>query len=224
MRARVQRNLKMTDKQIERQVPEKNNAGSHANFGDEILTALKEHANIPKLPGGAEPLMGLFGHNGIEVPNKCEPIAHKPTTLDQLQHTSQDQLACLYHSSAAGKMPDGNTDGKAIFMPGSALGTGLSDFANTVWKGKVFDTHGGLVNKILGQQIVKAEVSKGSSWLDGKQSTIIDYKNTSLVAGWIRDEIREVSPGLYLGVAYARLPGNGRYPALFFALDANKKH
>src|SRR5947209_6122579 len=131
----------MTDKAVERPVPAAKDDGARANFADEVLNAFKQNALRQNAPD-AEQAQSLFGHTGIEVPNKCQPIAHRPTTLEQLSTTSQDQLACLYHNSAAGKMPDGNTDGKAIFMPGTALGTGLSDIANTVWKGKVFDMHG----------------------------------------------------------------------------------
>ena len=31
---------------------------------------------------------------------------------------------------------------------------------------------------------------------------MLDYSKTSLIAHWIRDEIREVSPGIYLGLVY----------------------
>jgi hypothetical protein len=31
---------------------------------------------------------------------------------------------------------------------------------------------------------------------------VLDYSKTSLVAHYIRDEIREVSPGVYLGLVY----------------------
>ena len=31
---------------------------------------------------------------------------------------------------------------------------------------------------------------------------MLDYSQTSIVAHWIRDEIRLVSPGLYLGVVF----------------------
>jgi hypothetical protein len=47
-----------------------------------------------------------------------------------------------------------------------------------------------------------AKVYKGPSWLDGKECSALDYPETSLVAGWIRDEIREIGPGLYLGRVY----------------------
>jgi len=45
-------------------------------------------------------------------------------------------------------------------------------------------------------------VYRDESWFDGKEAIILDYSKTSLVAHWIRDEIREVAPGLYLGIVY----------------------
>jgi hypothetical protein len=45
-------------------------------------------------------------------------------------------------------------------------------------------------------------VYKGPSWLDNKECIVLDYSETSLVAEWIRDEIREVAPHLYLGNVY----------------------
>jgi hypothetical protein len=35
--------------------------------------------------------------------------------------------------------------------------------------------------------------------MDGKETIIIDYSTTSFVAKKVRDEIREVEPGVYLG-------------------------
>lgn len=160
----------------------------------------------------------------LEVPNKCSKDGTTPSTLEQLSKAPKDELACIYKHSSAGKMPNGSTDGKAMFMPGTLLGKGLDHIADGVWAGKVFNMEkGGLINRILGLELVKAEVKRGPSWMDGKESIIVDYKNTSLVAGFLRDEIREVKPGLYLGVAYARAPFNNHFPALYFALDANKK-
>jgi hypothetical protein len=61
-----------------------------------------------------------------------------------------------------------------------------------------------LRNKILpfGLNAIIAKVYKGESWLDGKECIVLDYSDTSLVAQWIRDEIREISPGIYLGKVY----------------------
>jgi hypothetical protein len=40
------------------------------------------------------------------------------------------------------------------------------------------------------------------SLLDGKNCIVLDYSKTSLIAHWIRDEIREVGTNLYLGIVY----------------------
>jgi hypothetical protein len=46
------------------------------------------------------------------------------------------------------------------------------------------------------------QVYRGPSWLDGKDCIVLDYSETSLLAQWIRDEIRQIEPGLYLGKVY----------------------
>ena len=63
---------------------------------------------------------------------------------------------------------------------------------------------GELRNEILpfGIKAVRAAVYKDSSWLDQKETIVLDYSKTSLIAHWIRDEIREVGPGVYLGLVY----------------------
>ena len=38
--------------------------------------------------------------------------------------------------------------------------------------------------------------------LDGKECVVLDYSETSLLAHWIRDEIRLIGPGFYLGKVY----------------------
>ncbi len=63
---------------------------------------------------------------------------------------------------------------------------------------------GQLKNRILpfGLNAIIAKVYKGPSWLDNKECIVLDYSETSLVAHWIRDEIRQIQPGLYLGKVY----------------------
>jgi hypothetical protein len=83
------------------------------------------------------------------------------------------------------------------------------DIANAInifaWQGKTFDgKHGVLRNRIsvLGLNAIVAEVYKGPSWLDQKECIILDYSKTSTVAQWVRDEIRQIGPKLYLGKVY----------------------
>jgi hypothetical protein len=69
----------------------------------------------------------------------------------------------------------------------------------------VFDAEKGVLkNKVspFGVQAIVAKVYKGDSWLDQKECIVLDYSETSLVAHWIRDEIRLISPGFYLGKVY----------------------
>ena len=47
-----------------------------------------------------------------------------------------------------------------------------------------------------------ASVYAGPSWMDGKDCVVLDYSQTSMLAHWIRDEIRLVSPNFYLGKVY----------------------
>ena len=82
----------------------------------------------------------------------------------------------------------------------------------------MIDRDGGhLVNLVspLRMRAIKAKLYEGDSWLDGAPSIFIDYSTTSLVARWVHDEIREVAPGLFLGLVYVR---KRRLP-LRFALD-----
>ena len=92
----------------------------------------------------------------------------------------------------------------------SRLGTPFSEAIAAcinifAWKGKLFDAKDGFLrNEILpfGLKAIVARVYKAPSWLDGKECIVLDYSQTSLVASHIRDEIRLVDPGFYLGKVY----------------------
>ena len=119
---------------------------------------------------------------------------------------SQKELDDLFTKSPVGDIPDGEAQGTAIIAPGSKyssdLATIISHFA---WQGKTFDGKKGLLkNRILpfGFNAILARIYKSPSWLDGKECIVLDYSDTSLVAQWIRDEIRQIGPGLYLGKVY----------------------
>ena len=54
----------------------------------------------------------------------------------------------------------------------------------------------------FGLKAIVARVYKAPSWLDGKECIVLDYSETSLVAEHVRDEIRLVDTGFYLGKVY----------------------
>ena len=145
------------------------------------------------------------------------------TTADGLLEMSPVQLDALFQESPAGAIPEGHGDGTVVAFGGTALARPVARLARAVaWKGKTFSpaTHD-LKNEIgpLGIHAVRAMVYEQDSWLDGRPCIVLDYSRTSFVAGWIRDEIREVSPGLYLGIVWGvgRVFG-GRKLVLRFAL------
>lgn len=126
--------------------------------------------------------------------------------VQQLLKMSQEDLDKLFTASPAGPIPSGEATGTAIIAPGTRFSSDISEFiSNFAWQGKVFDDkHNVLRNKILpfGLNAIIAKVYKGDSWLDQKECIVLDYSETSLVARWIRDEIREIGPKLYLGKVY----------------------
>ena len=126
--------------------------------------------------------------------------------VPQLLTMSQAQLDELFTNSPTGEIPDGEAAGTAIVAPGSSYNANVASFINHFgWQGKVFDAKKAqLKNRILpfGLNASIAKVYKAPSWLDGKECIVLDYSETSLVAHWIRDEIRLIGPGLYLGKVY----------------------
>ena len=135
-----------------------------------------------------------------------------------LMQMSQAQLDDLFTKSVAGPIPDGPATGTAIIAPGTVFSPAIAQAINFfAWQGKTFDgPHGVLRNRIsvLGLNAIVAEVYKGPSWYDQKECIVLDYSKTSTVAGWIRDEIRQLEPGIYLGKVYG-----GEKPLINFALQ-----
>jgi hypothetical protein len=126
--------------------------------------------------------------------------------VPQLLGMSQSQLDELFSKSPAGEIPNGEGKGTAIVAPGTTYTQDIAQFISFfAWQGKVFDAKNGVLrNKILplGLNAIVAKVYKGQSWLDNKECIVLDYSETSLVARWIRDEIRQIGPKMYLGKVY----------------------
>src|SRR5512146_2569147 len=119
---------------------------------------------------------------------------------------TQTQRYGLFSASPPGDIPNGEAKGTAIIAPGTQFSESIAQIINHFgWQGKVFDAKKGLLkNRILafGIEAIVARVYKGPSWLDGKECIVLDYSDTSLLAHWIRDEIRLIGPGFYLGKVY----------------------
>lgn len=127
-------------------------------------------------------------------------------TAAQLLSMSQKELDDLFGGSTAGDIPNGEAEGTAIIAPGTVFSHEIASLINIFcWHGKTFDAaHGTLTNRILvfGLNAIVAQVYKAGSWFDDKECIVLDYSKTSLVAKHVRDEIRQIGPGMYLGLVY----------------------
>ncbi len=124
----------------------------------------------------------------------------------QLLTMSSQELDALFARSDSGPIPNGPAKGTAIIAPGTAYSAEIAEMVSLfAWQGKTFDgPRGVLTNRIsiLGFNAIVAEVYQSASWFDQKPCIVLDYSKTSFVAKRVRDEIREVGPGLYLGLVY----------------------
>jgi hypothetical protein len=139
-----------------------------------------------------------------------------------LLQMSQQELDDLFRASPAGPIPKGVGNGEAIVLPGTPLAGALASTLGLLWRGKVFfPKRKDLLNRILpfGLRAVRARVYRQDSWFDHRETIVLDYSKTSVLAHYIRDEIREVAPNLYLGIVYW-----GHTKTINFALDFAHQH
>jgi hypothetical protein len=139
-------------------------------------------------------------------------------TEQRLLDMNRAQLDALFADCPAGAIPNGRAQGTAIMVPGTVLNAAMAQAVRLfAWKGKTIDAQrGSLRNRIspFGVHAIAARVYEGPSWFDGKPCIVLDYSKTSLVARFIRDEIRLVAPGFYLGKVYW-----GKRPTFGFCLQ-----
>jgi len=139
------------------------------------------------------------------------------STLD-LVRTDRATLEALFTGGSVGDIPTGFLPGRAIPDPGSRSTSRKSKTVGLLWKGKVFHGDGTGHNRILGRDAVPVKVYQGESWRDGGPALIVDYSDSWRVFHGVRDEIREVSPGVYLGMTYVS-KRRGPELAMMFALE-----
>jgi hypothetical protein len=164
-------------------------------------------------------IVGLFVVVGLYGPLAASVHAAPPSVLDDLVRSDRATLEGLYSKGGVVAPPPGFAPGRAIPDPGSRKTVRKSKVIGILWKGKVF-SDGHMINRLAGgREAVTASVYVGESWLDGKPSLILDYAGSKRF-GDVRDEMREVSPGVFVGLTYVRKCPAPKL-AMFFALDAN---
>jgi hypothetical protein len=140
--------------------------------------------------------------------------------MRDLVRMPKSELEALYLASPPASPPSGFVPGRAIKAPGSRFTMANARATRLVWQGKIFRDDGTMINRVFGgAKAIPADVYHGESLIDGQPSLILDYSGSKL---WpdVRDEVREVEPGLYLGVMYKGRPTAQQ--KMFFTLDARK--
>lgn len=132
----------------------------------------------------------------------------KTEIQQNLLSLSNAELMRLFHDSPTGPVPSGEAEGTALLASGTLLGRIIAFLARLlVWQGKVFEPeHGRLRNRVTPLRILAlpARIGHGPSQVDGRDCMLVEYTRLSRRVGRLNDEIRMVSPGLYLGMAFWR--------------------
>jgi hypothetical protein len=143
-----------------------------------------------------------------------------PLSLDGLARLGWPELEALYRAGTPTPLQDGYFRGRPVYCPEKALSGVRTKLTSAIWHGKIVEDGGcSLINQWHGFRAIRAKLSMGESLLDGKPSLIMDYSQTSHVWADVRDEVREVAPGLFVGAMYRRKGGCCRFE-MFFVLEA----
>lgn len=129
-------------------------------------------------------------------------------TARELPSLKGNELQELFAGAEAGSIPVGKGRGQALMATGTPFARPLLAMVRRLaWQGKVFDDASHTLRNMIspfGAKAITADVYIDASRLDGRPCIVLDYSKTSRVAGFVRDEIREIGPGLYVGLVYVR--------------------
>jgi len=161
--------------------------------------------------------------------------AGEPTTLDDLARLDPSQLDGLYQGATAPQLVDLNGDlvGRMLAAPAlprfiRVLLRRFAAWRYFPWRGKSFSTQGEAargdgINRVFGggwaRRWFRFETFIAPSRAGAFTAFQLDYDNPDnpgLIRA-IKDEVREVAPGLFLGQAYFLWRGKARL-VLYFGL------
>ncbi|HEY2900346.1 MAG TPA: hypothetical protein VGL59_07210 [Polyangia bacterium] len=169
--------------------------------------------------------------------------AAAPATLDDLAALTATQLQDIYQAAATPTIAEvaGDLRGRMLAFNFRNLGLGRGLLARLLrafaawrffpWRGKSFKTlgadHGEGINRVFGfgdskpRQWFRFETKIGPSRAGDFDAFHLDYDNAGnpFYIRAIKDEIRRVRPGLYLGQAYLLTKKRARL-VLYFGLSA----
>ena len=144
-------------------------------------------------------------------------------TLNHLIRMTPDELELLYAQGSLVPIPAGKIRGQALLNSGTKMAVPVSQASRLAWQGKVIHPDGQTaINRFFGVRAIRANVYNAKSWRDGRPALILDYSETSLLYAPYRDEIRQIAPGLYLGLMFDRTMCPPKLK-MYFALECSSR-
>ena len=155
------------------------------------------------------------------------------SSLDDLAELDPDELMEMYRSARTPRLEDldGKLSGRMLAVPRlqkPSVKKLLERYSRSPlfpWQGKTFAhetaSHGHGVNRLLGERVTwfQFETSIGPSHAGDFDAVHLDYShdNNPPLVRQVKDEVRELSPGLWLGLAYLRMR-DGDHLGCFFGI------
>ena len=131
-------------------------------------------------------------------------------TARDLPSMRGNQLDALFANAPAGEIPVGKGSGQALMATGTFAARPLLTITRLLaWQGKVFDGPSHTLRNLIspfGFKAITADVYVDASLARWRPCIVLDYSKTSRVAGWVRDEIREIGP---VSTSVSSMPVNG---------------
>lgn len=129
------------------------------------------------------------------------PILQKMQQRLGLQRGDMCSWDEQFRNGTVGCMPCGKTSGTVLYADGHFPKL-KARMQGTAWKGKDFHGDGTFTNRWIGFEAISTTVTTGTSWFDGQPCIVMEYPPNAPVFGGVRDELREISPGTWLGRNY----------------------
>ena len=127
--------------------------------------------------------------------------------LDSLARLSPAELDALFTGADLGSPPVGLARGRLLCLVDGRRPRVRAALANAVWKGKDLADDGAYINRwVGGVRALSSQAAVGPSWHDGRPAHVLEYPPGTPLFEPLRDEFREIEPGLYLGVMYQHGP------------------
>lgn len=124
-------------------------------------------------------------------------------SAEDLASCHPSQLELLFSQGYVSAIPTGSVWGIPLVNPGQPQARVASRAGRLVWSGKRLDpVEPVATNVFFGIPSVKAQVRVEPSRRDGQPVIVLDYTSNAVVYRNKRDEIREISPGIFLGYMY----------------------